>query len=377
MKFNRLAVLPMLLAVPFLTLACDGDGGQPDGTPQATATAPMEGASPSPGVRAAGQISFESDRVEDGVTEIYTVNTDGTGLSQLSTSGAGRHAWSPDGSRIAFAGSDGQIYVMNADGSGLTALADGDSPTWSPDGTRIAFTSNRDGNLEIYVMDSAGSGQTNLTNNPADDTYGLFLFSTNPWSPDGTQIAFSRHEDENGSFGAYVMNADGSDQSLLAEIPGLGLFAGWSPDGGSILLFSGDEEGAEILVVAADGSSQTTLISLPAENPQGFPVWSTDGQSIAFTADQDGKDILYLMKADGSNVTPLTTGVDVVTGADAGFERCDGLFGTAWSLDSARIVFGRGCDFERAELWIVNADGSGEARITDAPAFFPAWVPGQ
>jgi Tol biopolymer transport system component len=43
------------------------------------------------------------------------------------------------------------------------------NPSWSPDGRRIAFASDRDGNREIYVMNADGSGQINLTNNPADD----------------------------------------------------------------------------------------------------------------------------------------------------------------------------------------------------------------
>ncbi len=41
----------------------------------------------------------------------------------------------------------------------------------SPDGRQIAFTSGRDGNEEIYVMSPDGSNQTNLTNNPADESY--------------------------------------------------------------------------------------------------------------------------------------------------------------------------------------------------------------
>ena len=45
--------------------------------------------------------------------------------------------------------------------------AEDSNPSWSPDGTRIAFDSDRDGNLEIYVMEADGANPINLTNNPA------------------------------------------------------------------------------------------------------------------------------------------------------------------------------------------------------------------
>jgi TolB protein len=62
---------------------------------------------------------------------------------------------------------------MNADGTGKIRLtfAPGEDVVaqYWPDGTKIAFASKRDGNFEIYVMNANGSGQTNLTNNPAVD----------------------------------------------------------------------------------------------------------------------------------------------------------------------------------------------------------------
>ena len=45
------------------------------------------------------------------------------------------------------------------------------------------FTSQRDGDLEIYVMDATGSNPVNLSNAPSND-------DDPAWSPDGTQIAY-------------------------------------------------------------------------------------------------------------------------------------------------------------------------------------------
>ena len=47
----------------------------------------------------------------------------------------------------------------------------------------FAFLSARDGNNEIYVMSSDGSGVPNLTNHPVSD-------QSPAWSPDGKKLAF-------------------------------------------------------------------------------------------------------------------------------------------------------------------------------------------
>lgn len=68
-------------------------------------------------------------------------------------------SWSPDGKKIAFA-SDANgnfdIFIINADGTGLTQVtthtANDLDPFWLPNGTEIAFVSDRDGNLKIYKL---------------------------------------------------------------------------------------------------------------------------------------------------------------------------------------------------------------------------------
>lgn len=96
-------------------------------------------------------------------------------------------AWSPAGNRIAFvtteSGND-DIWVINEDGSGLTQLTDDPnydkSPSWSPDGTKILFWSNRTGKAQLWLMNSDGSNQHIISPNQANDWNPVWVKFTTP-----------------------------------------------------------------------------------------------------------------------------------------------------------------------------------------------------
>jgi len=115
----------------------------------------------------------------------------------------------------------------------------------------IVFTSTRDGNYEVYSMNSNGSELSRLTNDPADD-YNPSI------SPDGLKIAFTSHRD--GNYEIYIMDFDGSNQTRITNAVGGNSFATWSPNGEQIVFTSWRDEGdAEIYLMNADGTDQKNL----------------------------------------------------------------------------------------------------------------------
>jgi Tol biopolymer transport system component len=247
-----------------------------------------------------GKIAFQTSR--DGNPEVYVMNADGTGQTNVTNNGAQdqRPAWSPDGSEIAFdssrEGSQGDIWLMNADGSGPSRLTS--SHAWDPThcGSKIAYTRNPG----IYVMNRDGSGQTQITTGAGAGADGQ-----STWSPDCHKIAFFRRTGASLElYDIYVMNPDGTGQTQLTTDAGHDELPNWSPDGSKIA-FSSDRDGDyEIFVMNADGTGQTQITADTANDHA--PAWSPDGKKIAFSSDRDGDWEIFVMNADGTGQIQLT-----------------------------------------------------------------------
>lgn len=230
----------------------------PTGTPQLTPTTkpistsrPLATLVPTP-VRLSGSLVYAAteQNIENGTaslavaSNIYNLSLD-TGHSAQLTTGNDRNlqpVWSPDGDRVAFISDrDGnlELYLMNANGSELTRLTDSAGneghPTWSPDGTVIVFERTQEApatgkTSHLFAVSLENGSVRQLTNSPDNDYHPS-------WSPDGRYIAFNRdvlhREGDLRSYEPYIYLLDMMDgteipltQALFDQVP-FATAAGW------------------------------------------------------------------------------------------------------------------------------------------------------
>lgn len=255
-----------------------------------------------------------------------------------------------------------EIYRMNSDGTGQTRLTNNTADDWQPvfsqDGRKIAFSSIRDGQYEIYVMNFDGTGQTRLT---VTDSAHWNMWPT--WSPDGSQIAYiSNVPSPDASPHLWKMNSDGTGKSRITNSSGWEAIPSWSPVSNSIT-FTGVVGGAPQVfkVSAADGSGLTNLT--PGTVGWNFqPHFSPDGSKIAFTSTRDGNYEIYRMNSDGSVLTRLTSN-----------SFPDWM--PSYSPDGTQIAFVSARD-GNYEIYKMNTDGTGQTRLTtnSSDDLDPTWI---
>jgi len=202
-----------------------------------------------------GAIAFLSDRDNPRGNDIFVMDADGSGRTNLTAEMGIREtanaAWSADGEKIAFAAAtfmvdhlDSDIYTMNADGSAKTNLTNDAAAnygrlSWFPSGNRIAYSSVSEldpAQSDLYVLYLSPDGgvvdRVKLTNTAN------YSESDPAVSPDGTRIAFARYDPDSFRFDVYVMKAEPQSPTnrpkRLTAGPGGGNWPDWSPDGAKI-----------------------------------------------------------------------------------------------------------------------------------------------
>lgn len=199
-----------------------------------------------------------------------------------------------------------EIYVMDTDGKQqvrLTQHPDADfQPAWSPTGEQILFVSNRDGVDDLYLMDANGENVRRVFKKIASREQPA-------WSPDGKQITYLGNKGDD--WVIYIATLDGREERL-ATCSRSGGFPAWSPDGTEIVFPKGGlvDKPNPLVIINLQTRRQETLQPEPQLH-MFRPAWSLDGTTIAFSHVETlgGKGpitgILYAVNRDGNNLREI------------------------------------------------------------------------
>lgn len=289
--------------------------------------------------------------------------------------------------KIVFVSNEGEfsgINTINLDGTGrkLVFAADSslESPSFSPDGTKIAFLSNREncggvgckkfGNgpaspSQMWLINADGTGLRQITRADTGGGSGKHYFS-----PDGSRILYNSHDNSPDGVVPVLRSVqiDGNGDTILVRgkanndaYGGYSFEASLSPDGSKVL-FVADRDGdpaidsRHIYVMNRDGSGEVQLTDGPLSDYS--PSFSPDGSRIKFSRKGYLLEVvsevfseLYVMNADGTGQTRLTDNTD--------YERT-----SSFSPDGTKIVYTSWDSNDwRGRLFVMNADGTDQRPI--------------
>jgi Tol biopolymer transport system component len=280
----------------------------------------------------------------------------------------------PENGKIAFdrVQNNEKIYTVEPDGSNLRLLipSSGGAPKWSPDGTKILFGSA----ASIIAMSADGSSLHSRDFSGIANASGYYP----TWSADGTSVAFSdthldREKGESIDNDIFMVDLDNSNKTTLRRTPKVSESnADFSPDGSQVCFTHFDSyvpgrNPSGIYAMDVHRSDPTLLFE---DDIPGSCDWSPDGKKIVFgTSDSLEKNTsrkaeVYIINADGSGLTALTSN----SAAD---------LRPAWSPDGTKIVFSSDRDGGDYDLYTMDTDGTDVAQVMNLPGdeCCPDWQP--
>ncbi len=233
---------------------------------------------------------------------------------------------------------------------------------------KIAFVKGNPGGDvgNIYIMNANGSGLSKLTSSGT---------ATGPtFAKGGAKMAFSQAV--NGAQELYTMRPDGSAKTRLTNNADTDDYPAFSPDGTKIA-FKSNRGGDGVNQPSGDPDNEIWVMKAAPESATNIPVrltnndatdadpnWSPDGSKIVFAsgrADSDGD--IYIMNADGTGQKRLTTS----SSNDVTPE---------FSPNGRKIVFRSNRDGDQ-EIYTMNIDGTGTQKLTNNAVidYTPNWSP--
>ena len=216
--------------------------------------------------------------------------------------------WSPNGERALFASNrdsltETDLYVL--DGTVVRRLTDGPGDalggSWAPDGLSIVYGVAAGDAYSIRIIGADGTDDRELFHDPAS-------WVGNPdWSPDGETIIFGIDRGGGGQIDIYSAGIDGSGLTQLTDAPGDDSGARWSPDGSTIAFWS-DRDGGGIYLMDRGGENERRIHADELHLDTAALAWSPDGAQLAWTGKYEGGGgtPVFVMDVDGANLRQIT-----------------------------------------------------------------------
>jgi hypothetical protein len=187
------------------------------------------------------KLPFVSDRTVSPATPLFLMNLDGSAVTPVSYNldGVYSPSISADFKTVAFL-SSGEVWVSNSDGTSQTQLTDNASvdgysiaAKLSPDGKKIVSgTWDGDTTYNLWIMNSDGSGQVNLTATKPAGMDGCYAGS---FSADSKRIVFACYSNADNTYGLFLINPDGSSLATVSVQSAFFDTPIFSPDGQHVL----------------------------------------------------------------------------------------------------------------------------------------------
>jgi Tol biopolymer transport system component/DNA-binding winged helix-turn-helix (wHTH) protein len=325
-------------------------------------------------------------------------------------------AFSPDGSRIAFAwdgdakggGKGFDLFVKAIGSETLLRLtqhpSEWISPAWSPDGTQIAFHRLAGADSGIYVVPALGGPERKLRPTRVPSLYYLTI----SWSPDGKWIAFSDWLPADNHTGIYLLSPETGESERIPN--GAKCLEQIQPSfshRGDFLAYWCSRDGAAFLYSLPVQGGEPKMVSMFRDWPSGL-TWSSDDKELIFSlwhgfssgrfgkvsvADGSVKPLIFAANAELPTVSPRGDKLgygslsyrpniwrkDLLhseAAAVAFIPSSRGQFDAEYSPDGNHVVFASLRSGEQG-VWISNEDGSNLVQISNPAqaSGSPQWSP--